>query len=169
MKVAIQVGLVVLSAAVLQRGVFSQLGMAGVVIEVLLIVAIAAGLSAGDQAGAITGFAAGLSLDLLHPDGPLGLFALTYAIVGWFVGRYQSSVVRSSRWLPVVAAVVATIGANVLYVVLSLLVDQRDLLTSRLLPVILVTSVGSAVLILPAVRVLRWAWDVQPDLAMRRR
>jgi len=168
-KVVVQVGLIVLSAAVLQRGLFSQLGVAGVVIEVLLIVSIAAGLAAGDHAGAVTGFAAGLSLDLLHPDGPLGLFALTYALVGWFVGRYQSSVVRSSRWLPVLAAAVATVGANVLYVVLALLVDQRDLLTPHLVTVIAVTAVASAVLILPAVRVLRWAWAVEPDLAMRRR
>lgn len=162
MTTALRVGLVLLSAAVLQRGVFAEITVAGVTIEVLLVVAIAAGFVAGEQPGAITGFFAGLLLDLLHVDGPLGLWALTYAIVGYATGRYQRTVVRSARWVPMVTAAVATVGANLVYVALAFLVDQRNLLDADLVRILVVTALADAVLVLPALRVLRWAWKPEP-------
>ena len=162
MTTALRVGLVLLSAAVLQRGLFAEVRIAGVAIDVLLVVAIAAGFVAGEQAGAVTGFFSGLLLDLLHVDGPLGLWALTYAIVGFVTGRYQRTVVRSARWVPMVTAAVATVGANLLYVALAFLVDQRNLLDGELPRILLVTAVADAVLVLPALWVLRWAWRPEP-------
>ena len=162
MSTALRLGVVLLSAAVLQRGLFAEVRIAGVAVEILLVVAIAAGFVAGEQAGAITGFFAGLLLDLLHVDGPLGLWALTYALVGFVTGRYQRTVTRSARWVPMVTAAVATIGANLAYAAFAFLVDQRNLFDGQLLRVLAVTAVANAVLVLPALRVLRWAWRPEP-------
>ena len=162
MTTALRLGVVLLSAAVLQRGLFAEVRIAGVAIDVLLVVTIAAGFVAGEQPGAVTGFAAGLLLDLLHFDGPLGLWALTYCLVGFVTGRFQRSVVRSARWVPMVTAAVATVGANLLYVALAFLVDQRNLVDGDLVQILAITAVADALLILPALRVLRWAWRPEP-------
>lgn len=169
MKVGVRLAIVVVSAAVLQRGMVSQLQLDGAVVELLLVVSIAAGLAAGEQAGAVTGFFAGLTLDLLSSGGPLGLWALTYAVTGFVVGRSAPAVERSTRWLPVGVAALAAVGANLGYVLLARLVDQRDLLGPDLWPVLAVGAVGAAVLVLPLMRVARWVWDVHPDVAIRLR
>lgn len=162
MSAGLRLAVVLLSAAVLQRGLFAEVRIAGVTVEVLLVVAIAAGFVAGEQAGTVTGFFAGLLLDLLHVDGPLGLWALTYALVGYVTGRYQRTVTRSARWVPMVTAAVATVGANLLYVALAFLVDQRNLVDAHLVRVLVVTAIADAILVLPALRVLRWAWRPEP-------
>lgn len=169
MKVATRLVFVVLSAAVLQRGLVSQLEIQGAVLELLLVVSIAAGLAAGEQAGAVTGFVAGLTLDLLSSGGPLGMWALTYAVTGFAVGRFASTVERSSRWLPVGVAALAAAGANVVYVLLARLVDQRDLIGPDVWPVLALAALGAALLVLPLLRVSRWVWDVRPDVAIRLR
>src|SRR6478609_672564 len=94
-RLAILVGLMI----VLQVAVFPHLRLAGVVPDLGLIVAIAVGYQLGPEAGAVTGFAAGLGFDLFL-ETPLGLNALTYALVGYGVGVLETGLFRSPRWLP---------------------------------------------------------------------
>ena len=169
MKIAVRLGIVVVSAAVLQQGVFAQLVVAGAVVDLLVVVALDGGLAAGQQAGAVTGFFAGLALDLLSASGPLGLWAMTLALAGFVIGAGAPAVERSNRWRPAGLAAVGAVGATLLYVVLARLVDGRDLVDADLWPVLAVSAVGSALLILPALRVLRWVWETQPDVAIRLR
>ena len=90
---------VLFSAAVLQRGLFSQLRIAGVSVDVFLLLAIAGGMMLGPERGAIFGFFAGLTLDLLVQT-PLGLSALVYCLVGFGTGRLQGTVLRANRVWP---------------------------------------------------------------------
>lgn len=168
MIAAFRLPVVLLTATVLQRGLAGELRVAGVALEILAVLTIAAGIGAGDQAGAITGFWAGLVFDLLHPDGALGMWALTYAVLGYVAGRYQGSVTRSSRWFPMATAAVATAGATVGYAVLAWVIDSRNLFDWHLVSVVVVASITNAVLVLPALRIMRWVWDVQPEVARMR-
>lgn len=161
--------LVVLSAAVLQRGVFSQVGLSGAVFEVLAVVAIAGGLAAGEQSGAVTGFVAGLTLDLLSPGGPVGLWALTYAVAGFIAGRWAPSAERS-RWAAP-AAVGALVGAGSVgfYVLVAMVLDGRDLFGRPAVTAALVAGAGAVVTVVPLLWVLRWVWDVPSERSLRLR
>lgn len=161
--------LVVLSAAVLQRGVFSQLGVSGAVFEVLAVVAIAGGLAAGEQSGAVTGFVAGLTLDLLSSAGPVGLWALTYAVAGFVAGRWAPSAERS-RWLTP-SAVGAVVGAGSVgfYVLAAMVLDGRDLFGRPAATAALVAGVGAVLTVVPLLWVMRWVWDVQSERTFRLR
>ena len=156
-KIAFRVGLVVLSTAVLQRGLFSQLRIGHVTADIFLLLAVVGGLTAGPDRGAVMGFISGLTLDLLLQS-PLGLTALTYCVVGFVSGRYQLSVTRSSRWRLMLSTGIGSAMGYGLLVVVGWVLGQHNMLTARL-PLVLVVVGGANALFAPvAVRVLRWAW-----------
>src|SRR4051812_41013516 len=130
-KIAFRVGLVVLSAAVLQRGLFSQLRIGHVTADVFLLLAVVGGLVAGPDRGAIMGFVSGLTFDLLLQS-PLGLTALTYCVVGFVAGRYQLSVTRSSRWRLMASVGIGSAMGYGLLVLVGWVLGQRNMLTGRL-------------------------------------
>src|SRR5690349_10149645 len=113
----------------------------GVIAVPLLLVAIAAGIAGGPDRGAIVGFFAGLVYDLLLPLAPVGLAALCFCLVGFVVGRYQATVVRSATWLKMTIATLASAGGMVLYVGVGLLVNQENFLQRPIWPIILIVSV----------------------------
>jgi rod shape-determining protein MreD len=155
-RVAGRVALVLLTAAVLERAVFSQLRIGGAAADVLLLLAISAGMVGGPDRGAVIGFFAGLVLDLLVQS-PLGLYALVYCVVGYIVGVAHTAVVRSSRWEPMLLAFLASVVGIGLYVVASFMVGRSGLLNGHLLVVMAVVSVANAVLVPVTNRALRWA------------
>ncbi len=159
-RVLFRTTLVLLSAAVLYRGLFVQLRVAGVVANVFLLCAVAAGIAGGPERGAVVGFFAGLLMDLVLPSGPVGLGALTFCLVGYFVGRAQGSVVRSARWVTMLTAAVASAAGTLAYVGIGQIVNQVNLLQRQLWVVVLIVSVVNAVLAPLAVRILRWSLDV---------
>jgi rod shape-determining protein MreD len=158
MKVAFRVGVVMLSASVLQYGVLSQLPLLGVRADVLLLLAIAGGLALGPDRGAVVGFVAGLTFDLFLQS-PLGLRALVFCVVGFVAGRYQLSVTRSSRRRLMVTTGLASALGYGLLVIVGWVLGQRNMLTDHLVAIIAVVSLVNALFAPVAVRVLRWAWD----------
>lgn len=160
MRVAGRVALVLVSAAVIYAAVFVQFRIAGVAANVLLLVAIAAGIAGGPERGAFVGFFAGLTYDLLLPTGAIGLSALTFCLVAYVVGRYQGTVVRAARWVTMAIAGLASAAGMVLYVALGQLVNQTTLLQRHLWVVVGVISVVNALLAPFAVRIMRWALDL---------
>ena len=69
--------------------------------------AVSAGFVGGPDLGALVGFFAGLTLDLLLPA-PMGLAALAYCLAGYAIGVLHGTSVRTSRWQ---AAVLAAAGS----------------------------------------------------------
>jgi len=158
MKVMFRVGLIVVSAAVLQRGVFSQLPIAGVRAMILLLLAIAGGMVLGPDRGAVLGFVAGLVFDLLL-ETPLGLCALVFCLCGFVAGRFQSSVTRSSRWRLMANVGIGSAMGYGLLVVVAWVLGQHNFLSDRLAVIVLVVSLINAALAPLAIRAVRWAWD----------
>jgi rod shape-determining protein MreD len=156
MSSTIRYGLVVLTAMVLQRGLFGSLRLDGAAADVLLIVAVAAGIAGGAERGAVVGFVCGIALDLMLPS-PFGLAALSYMVAGLTVGLLRSADRRSARWRVIVLCGFGCALGVVVFAVTGTLLGQAGYLTGHLLVVMLVVSVAGAVLALPAVRVCRWA------------
>lgn len=158
MRLAFRFGLVLLSSVVLYLVVFRHLRVAGVAVDVFLLLAVVGGLVLGPDRGAITGFVAGLALDLLG-QWPLGLLALSYCLVGWTAGRYQSSVVRSSRLrLMVTTGAFSAMGWG-LTAVVGWVLGQKNMVSEHLAVVVVVVAVANGLLAPLAARALRWAWD----------
>lgn len=163
--VAARLALVTFVTLLLQVVVVSPLSIAGGRGNIVLLLAIAAGLEADAERGAILGFAAGLSFDLLL-DTPAGLSALTFALVGWCVGVMKDSVLRSSPVTSLLLVAGASVGGTLLYaalaVVFGVTVDPRDL------PAIVVVI---AVVNVVAATPMRWAvrWAYGPDNRVRDR
>ncbi len=161
-KSVARVALVIISAAVLQRGVFSQVTVAGVQGDILLLLALAAGIALGPERGAIIGFVAGLTFDLFVYS-PFGLRALVFCLVGFVAGRYQTSVTRSSRWRLMFTVFVGSVLGVTALALVGWVLGVRNMLNERLVLVALVVAAINAVLAPLAVGALRWAWERPRD------
>jgi rod shape-determining protein MreD len=81
-------GLLVLLAVVLQTSVLPLLAGGAPLPHLCLLVVVAVGLSTGETPGAVAGFAAGLTLDLVPPaDDLAGRWALALALAGFLAGH----------------------------------------------------------------------------------
>ena len=70
---------------ILQLELFSNIRFFGVMPELMLGLAIASGWHGGPSNGALTGFVCGFAVDLYLAT-PLGLSALSYALIGYLLG-----------------------------------------------------------------------------------
>jgi rod shape-determining protein MreD len=155
LTLAVRTSFVILTALTLQLGILSHLALFGVQADLMLLVAIGAGIAAGPDRGAAIGFGAGLAYDLMLQT-PFGLSALTCAIVAYLVGSLQDSVLRAAWWIPVVTATVASFFGVILYGVLGTVLGE-DLVGWELLRIALIVAVVNTVLAPPVVRMMRWA------------
>lgn len=131
------------------------LTLAGVQADLMVVVALAAGLAGGPERGARVGFVAGLLWDLLIA-GPMGLSALVYAAAGYLVGSAQRSVVGPTWWAPLPAAGLGAAGATVAYAAVGVVLGHPEWLATRTLVVAAVVGFVAALLILPAIRIMAW-------------
>jgi rod shape-determining protein MreD len=155
-RTVVRYGLLILTAAILQRAVFAELRIDGAVADALLILAVAAGVVSGTERGATVGFCCGLALDLMVTT-PFGLGAVSYLVAGAMAGAIETSLVRSARWLTVAtAALSAVVGVGV-FALLGTLLGQARMLGGHLLVVMAVVAVSTAILVLPFARACRWA------------
>ncbi len=155
LMVAVRTSLVLVVALTLQLGIAPSLGVFGVQGDLLLLVAISAGIAAGPDRGAAVGFAAGIAYDLMLQT-PFGLSALTYAIVAYLVGGLQDSVLRAAWWIPVATATVASLLGVILYGVFGTVLGD-DLIALSLLRVAVIVAILNTVAAPVVVKALRWA------------
>lgn len=151
----VRTAVVVLSALLLQLLVGPYLTVHGAQIDLLLTVAIAAGLAGGPERGAQVGFVAGLLWDLTV-EGPFGLSALAYCLAGYFVGSAQRSVVGPTWWAPIPGAAMAAAAAVAFYAGVGVVLGNHDWLGPQLAWIVAVVAVAAAVLALPAIRIMGW-------------
>lgn len=110
-------GVLLVTAFVLQVAVFARLPWPSVAPDLVLLVVIGLSLVHGPLAGAVTGFVAGMLLDLAPPaDTVAGRSALVFCIVGYAVGLLRKEAEGSvvATLAVVVAAVVAATGGTAL-------------------------------------------------------
>jgi rod shape-determining protein MreD len=165
MVVVARMSLLLVLALTFQLSVASRAEVLGVQGDVMLLVAVAAGLAAGPDRGATLGFVAGISFDLLLQS-PFGLSALTYAIVAYVAGSLQDSVLRAAWWIPVVTAAAASALGVILYGVFGTVVGE-DLLGLSLVRIALVVGTLNALAAPVVLRAVRWATGTSDSVRAR--
>lgn len=161
MTPAVRVPPLLLLAVVLHTAVFPQLRVFDVAADVMLLLAIASGIAGGPERGATMGFLAGLLADSFLQT-PFGLSALTYSLVGWGVGSFQTRILHATWWIPMLTAAVATAAGIVLFAVLGFVVGESHLLSLRLFTIAAVAALWAGLLSPLVVRVQRWALLIDP-------
>jgi rod shape-determining protein MreD len=154
-------GLALVTLLVLQTTLIAELPVFGVRADLVLLTAVAAGILYGADRAAIVGFTVGFGYDLLVSQTPLGLYALTYCLIGYGVGTIQGSVLRSSWWIPMGSALAASAAGVMLFAMLGTVLGQQGMIDDRLPRIALIVALVNAALILPALRTLRWVLPVE--------
>lgn len=152
----LRVPVAVVLVLVVQQSALQDVRVRGVHPDALLLFAIAVGLAAGSEVGSVVGFGIGLVADLFV-ETPLGLSALTFALVAFAVGTFQAALIRSSWWITPLTALVASAAGVGLFVVIGAVLGQSRLLEADLPAIVAVVAVSNAVLSLPAARLAAWA------------
>lgn len=153
----LRLALLILGGVVLQTTLFSEsVRVFGVTADVGLVLTIAVAYYGGPEVGAFYGFVAGLAIDCFLST-PMGLSALTFALVGYGVGAIQTGLVRSSRWIaPLLGGVGGLVGGT-MFILLGALVGADQLIALRSLKVLAISGVYDALLAFVAFPVARWA------------
>ena len=163
--VAVRTSFVLVVALTFQLGIAPRLGLLGVHGDLMLLVAISAGVAAGPDRGATIAFAAGIAYDL-NLQTPFGLSALTYALIAYLVGSLQDSVLRAAWWIPVASATAASVVGVILYGVLGTMVGE-DLVSLSLVKIALVVGLLNALAAPLVVRAMRWATGTTDSVRAR--
>jgi rod shape-determining protein MreD len=148
----LRIAVLLVAVTVVQTALASDLRVAGVAPDLMVLVAVLAGLAGGSEAGAIVGFVSGLLMDMFLASTPLGLSALTYCVVGALVGAGRASVMPERSLVVPVTAMFATAAAVLMFVAFGEILGQSQLLgagRSWLIRVIVIESAWNLVLSLP--------------------
>jgi rod shape-determining protein MreD len=139
----IRLVLVVISLVVLQTTVFTHLRVFGAVPDLTLVATVAMAYEEGPMAGAVFGFAAGLTTDLFLST-PLGLSALAFALTAYGVGVFQSGLIRESRGIASVLGGVGGLVGNVIFVIVGGIAGRSDLVSIHNIQIVIVASLYDA-------------------------
>lgn len=160
-----RVPLVLLTFLLLHTTVLADLRIREVMPDVMLLLAVAAGMTGGPVRGATMGFAAGLAVDLFLRS-PMGLSALVFTLVGYAMGVAHTGVLRPSWYLRSLAVLVGSAGGVLLYAFIGTMLGE-PLVDLHLITVVTVVAVANCVLAPVVVRVVAWslAGDVRDRLS----
>ena len=166
-RVALTAVLVVVAIA-LQVTFLSRLPLPGATPDLVLLVVVATALSGGPTVGLLTGFAAGLAVDLVPPaDHEVGRWAFVLTVVGYLAGLAQPET-RRSAFVPLAVVAAAAAGSVLLYAGLGALLDDPNVTWSAvtgLLPTAVVYDVVLSAFAVPAV--LAMSSRLEPEGVLR--
>lgn len=114
-----RIALVVFVAVILQFAFFSQIPLLGSVAYVVPVVIVALGLLGGAVTGAVSGFAAGLLIDVMIGGIP-GVASLSLLSAGYLAGRWREGYDIVSSLVPPLLAGALTAVAALVYGMLQL-------------------------------------------------
>jgi rod shape-determining protein MreD len=156
----LRLSVLLLVSVLLQTTVVTDVRLRGSCADLMLLFAICAGLAGGAEMGAISGFAAGLLIDLFLHSTPVGLSALTYCLVGFGVGAVRRAVFREGWLLPPAIALVASSSGVILFVMIGSVVGQSQLTAigpRTIIQIAVIVGVMNAVLAVPVSHLVAWA------------
>jgi len=163
----LRLAVVVVLTTVLQVGVLNGLEVGGAHPDGFLLLAIAAGIVAGPQRGAVIAFVVGLVADLFVLT-PFGLSALVDVLVAFGVGSAAALPAgRAPYSFRMMMAFAGGIAGTLLFALISSLLGQPKLPSHELAVVAAVVAIANVVLVAPATAAMSWAVKVGPsrDLA----
>ena len=146
----------VVTALILQVSVAASFPVGGVVVDLMLLLAVCAGMTGGPERGAVVGFWCGLLYDLAR-DGRLGLSALAFTLVAFGVGSLLVAVLSVRRMLAMVIAALGMAAGELLYAVEGELFGEHTLTHPRLWAIVGVNAAIGGLLSPFVLRICRWA------------
>jgi rod shape-determining protein MreD len=157
--------LLIVSLVVLQTALFPSLRVFGAAPDLLLVATIAVAYERGAETGAVFGFAAGVAIDCFLSS-PMGVSALSFALVGYGVGVFQSGLVRSTRWMtPILGGIGGFVG-GFLWICIASIAGREGLFVPGTFRILVIASVYDALVAFPIFPFARWACG-EPDFAHR--
>ena len=120
------VAVLLIVAIALQSTVLEQLTFLGVTPQLALIVVVSLAYLEGERVGIVTGFSAGLLLDLQLPEGAIvGISPLVYVFLAFAVAAMRQYSMSESVWIPVLSITVVSAVAEFGYASLAIILGQR--------------------------------------------
>ena len=157
----LRLALLILAVVVLQTTLFSAgLRVFGVMPDLGLVLTVAVAYLLGADRGAAFGFLTGLAVDLFLST-PLGLSALSFALVGYGIGAVKTGIVQPSRWVMPLMGALGGLAGGVLFVGVGALAGRDQLLALSSVRIVLLASVYDALLACVVFPVARWATQAQ--------
>lgn len=148
----------VVGAVLLQVSVMPYVNLADGIPDLIAPTVVVVALLRGTLVGAVTGFSAGMLVELTAPIGTLGVLALLYLTIGAVCGRYCEREESSSLLAPLALSVVAALLVQVGYMLFQVLLGNRmpasDFVAQVLFPTVALTALLSPPVLLVARRLL---------------
>lgn len=157
LHVAARWAAVIGGAFILQIGLVTQLRLFGVRPDILVVLAVCAGLSGGGQRGAVVGFWLGLAFDMMRVEYPLGLSSIAYLLVAFIAGTAQVVVLQSGRLMSMLIVAAGSVLGVLLFAVEQQFFGGDALTNSHLPQILLTTAVVGALTSRIGLRVAGWA------------
>ena len=157
LHVAARWAVVIAAVFVLQIGLVSQIRIFGIIPDMMVVLAVCAGLTGGGQRGAVVGFWIGLLFDLPRTEHPLGLSALAYCLVAFIVGVAQVVVLQSGRVISMAIVAAGSVIGVLLFAIESQIFGGHSLTDPHLATKLLVAALVGAALSRLGLRVAGWA------------
>ncbi|MHB8467409.1 MAG: rod shape-determining protein MreD [Acidimicrobiales bacterium] len=156
-----RLALVVSAVFVLHEAVLHGLRVDGVRPDLMLGLALVAGIVAGPEVGAVAGFAGGTLTDLFV-NTPFGLSGLVACVTAYALGRVHQTFGPGPGWSVPFLVAVASAVAVATWAVLGTVLGLRGLLHPHLAVVVMAVSTVNAGASLPFARLVRWGLGHAP-------
>jgi rod shape-determining protein MreD len=160
------VALMTLGAVLLEVSVMPYVNVFDGIPDLVAPTVVVVALLRGQLVGAVTGFGAGLLLELTSTVDTLGVLALLYLIVGAWCGRYCGREESTTLAAPLVLSVAAAFFVQLGYLVFQLLLGYQmpasEFVGAVLLPTLALTALLSPPVLLVGRRLLGAPRVVEP-------
>ncbi|MEO0493658.1 MAG: rod shape-determining protein MreD [Actinomycetota bacterium] len=156
MSTPVRLAIVFVVALVVQLTVFVDVRVLGVAPELLALVAVTAAFFIGPERGPLIAFVAGLLWDVYLPT-PLGVSAITFAIVAYVVATLNEGLFHDTRTQLVGVVAVGSAASVLGYALLGAIVGESGLISVDLLVIAVVVGLFNAVLAPIAAPIMAWA------------
>jgi rod shape-determining protein MreD len=134
-----------LAVVITQVAVFPELRLLGMVPDLGLVAALAVAWHDGPEAGAWFGFAVGLVFDLFLAT-PLGLSAISYALVAYALGTLRPMFDGRVGWLTVAFGFLGGLAGGTLFALFAILTGADELQRLHTVAVVVNTALYDALL-----------------------
>ena len=143
-KVLLCSALAAVFLALLQTVVLSNITVLPAIPDLVLLLVIYVSLKNGSALGCTTGFIAGLIMDFVSAA-PLGMNAMTKTITGFAAGKFHSSFDLQRLFIPVAAALAATLLKALLILAMTLFFGDKIIRYRIVSPVLWFEAAANAV------------------------
>ncbi|MDX2378469.1 MAG: hypothetical protein QNM02_01765 [Acidimicrobiia bacterium] len=154
----IPVGMILLA---LQRTIFVDVTIDGVIIQVMTAFAAAAGAVGGSERGAVVGFTLGVMYDLVEGT-PLGSTAIAMTIAGLVAGLLALIAADPQWWLLAIFTGLGAAAGELAAPVIRLFIGETEPFDTRLVVIVPTVAISAAVMSPILVPLARWCLRLKP-------